>query len=275
MLSPFTIDPTSQAAASVGEPTRGPGVPEASERVEAQAPTVHPSFQSQTPQAAPQQWIGMGSQGSPGPVVHPGFGTPVGPGRPVSPGQVEGQAGTPAARQFPQQGVPSGVQANLPRATLQGPGMVPPQLAVTQTPGLVSSPGQPAGQLQAPATVAGRFQSPVTGSAPGQAIRTPPMTVVDAGEDFVLAFELPGVTEEDIEIFGGEQELLLEASVENEPDEGALLSSESPEKLYKRQVPLEVPVDLENVAATFENGILEVTLPKKEPKRGLQNIEID
>ncbi|MFP3220033.1 MAG: archaeal heat shock protein Hsp20 [Candidatus Marsarchaeota archaeon] len=63
--------------------------------------------------------------------------------------------------------------------------------------------------------------------------------------------EMPGVSKEQIHLTADENELHVEAKGEH--------------KEYEADIPLDVPVDVSSASATYNNGVLEVTLKPKEP----------
>lgn len=93
--------------------------------------------------------------------------------------------------------------------------------------------------------------------------RVPAAALYEKDGDFNLEIELPGVRKEDIEIKA----------------EAGLLTVKATRKKgesvwnYKREFRLSEEVDQENVKATFENGVLELELKKKE-QAATKTIEI-
>lgn len=83
-----------------------------------------------------------------------------------------------------------------------------------------------------------------------RAFATPPVDIFESNDAFKLIAEVPGVTAGDV-------------SVSVEQDKLTLRASRSDQALdYRRRFTLNVPVDVENVKATLEQGILELDLPK-------------
>ncbi|RLI20770.1 Hsp20/alpha crystallin family protein [Candidatus Bathyarchaeota archaeon] len=72
------------------------------------------------------------------------------------------------------------------------------------------------------------------------------------GEVKVIA-ELPGVNKEDIQLHGTEDTLTI--------------SVDTPERKYYKEVNLPAKVDPKGAKTSYKNGVLEVTLPKKEDKK--------
>ena len=72
------------------------------------------------------------------------------------------------------------------------------------------------------------------------------------GEVKVIA-ELPGVNKEDIQLHGTEDTLTI--------------SVDTPERKYYKEVKLPARVDPKGAKTSYKNGVLEVTLPKKEERK--------
>jgi HSP20 family protein len=103
----------------------------------------------------------------------------------------------------------------------------------------------------------------------------PSLELVDKGDKYVARAELPGMRPEDMEISIGEEGLTIsgerkhEESVKRED----YLYEEHSYGSFSRVVPLPAAVEADKVEATYENGILEVTLPKTPEVKG-KKIEI-
>ncbi len=98
---------------------------------------------------------------------------------------------------------------------------------------------------------------------------------VDVYEDenkvFVTA-ELPGMAEKDIDltILGDTLTIKGEKKKEQEKKEENYYRRESVYGSFQRSVPLPCPVDAEKVKASLKNGILEISMPKKEEAKPKQ-----
>jgi len=106
-----------------------------------------------------------------------------------------------------------------------------------------------------------------------------PSIKLDVTEDdkaYHVKAELPGVKKEDIdvEIEGNQVSLAAEVKKESEKKEGETVVHS--ERYYGRQYrsfTLDKDIDRSKVEAKFDNGILEMTLPKNGGKSG-QRIEV-
>jgi len=95
---------------------------------------------------------------------------------------------------------------------------------------------------------------------------TPARDVVETEDRVLLRAELPGLTENDVEITVENNVLSLrgEKKFEHEETEGAYRRIESRYGSFYRSFTLPSTVDQERIGASFRNGVLEITLPKAE-----------
>jgi HSP20 family protein len=99
--------------------------------------------------------------------------------------------------------------------------------------------------------------------------RIPYVDVIDSGNEYVVKAELPGLKKENVKIEVGTNELSLTAksNVEKEEKEGkTYLHRERAFSAFRRYIGFAESVDVEKVSANITDGILEVKLPKLEPK---------
>ena len=79
---------------------------------------------------------------------------------------------------------------------------------------------------------------------------------------FLLTIELPGVKKEDIEL--NVQANRLHIRAERKRPEGKALHVESDRQIYRSDYPLGNGIDLENIEANLEKGVLYIRLKKNE-----------
>jgi HSP20 family protein len=108
------------------------------------------------------------------------------------------------------------------------------------------------------------------GSAPQS--RVPAVDVWETPSEVVYAFDLPGVPEEEISIEVKDDTLTISAKRERtgETSDEGFYRYERRYGSFARAVGLPQGVDQERIAARYENGVLEVRVPKPEeqqPKR--------
>ena len=98
---------------------------------------------------------------------------------------------------------------------------------------------------------------------------TPPVDVLEKKDRIVLTAELPGFTEEQIQLRFEDGVLTLdgERRFEREADEARYHCVERSYGRFSRSFRLPANVDEEGIAATFVNGLLVVELPKREEVR--------
>lgn len=101
---------------------------------------------------------------------------------------------------------------------------------------------------------------------------TPAVDVVEEDDRILVRAELPGLTQDDIELTVENNQLTLkgEKRFEETSENGQYRRIESRYGHFIRQFPLPSTVDQERIDATFKDGILRLTLPKAEvakPKR--------
>ncbi|WP_254533783.1 Hsp20/alpha crystallin family protein [Natrinema gelatinilyticum] len=102
--------------------------------------------------------------------------------------------------------------------------------------------------------------------------------LVDQGDEFVLTADVPGFERDEIDVRLSDRTLNITAEHEEstEEQEELYLKSERAHKSITRSVRIPEPVDEENVSATYNNGVLTLTLPKQEPSDvGGHRIEVE
>ena len=100
---------------------------------------------------------------------------------------------------------------------------------------------------------------------PGTALIVPNVEIYDRTNEIVFRAELPGVKKEDIDLSIAKDSLTLKGEIKKEEEVGsAYYVSEISYGSFSRTVALPVEVDSEKAKATFNNGILELVLPKRE-----------
>lgn len=95
---------------------------------------------------------------------------------------------------------------------------------------------------------------------------TPAVDIVETENDLVLTADIPGIKLEDIDIRleNGTLTISGERKFENEEKKGAYHRVERSYGSFQRAFALPDTVDVDKVDAHYENGVLRVTLPKKE-----------
>ncbi len=88
----------------------------------------------------------------------------------------------------------------------------------------------------------------------------PAVDLIDGNEELIARVALPGASKDTIDLRVTEDSLAVEAKAM--PREGRYLRRETSTLGMKREIKLPVEIKPEQVKASFENGILEVRLPK-------------
>ena len=94
----------------------------------------------------------------------------------------------------------------------------------------------------------------------------PPVDIVESEEAFVATADLPGLSKEDIEVALEDNVLTVsgERSYAKNGDEASFRRVERAYGTFRRSFTLPSIVDAAKVDASFENGVLTLTLPKAE-----------
>lgn len=102
-----------------------------------------------------------------------------------------------------------------------------------------------------------------------------PMDAWQEGHEFVVAFDLPGVATDSVEL-DVERNVLTVRAERPEPagKDTELIASERPRGVFSRQLILGDTLDTENVKATYDAGVLMVRIPVAE-KAKPRKIEIE
>ncbi len=91
--------------------------------------------------------------------------------------------------------------------------------------------------------------------------RKPLVDVIETDDEVQVIAEMPGVSKDDIELNATETSLEIRAESEN--------------RKYYEVVELPAEVDPDSAKARYNNGVLEVILKKKYPKKGGKKIKVE
>jgi HSP20 family protein len=97
----------------------------------------------------------------------------------------------------------------------------------------------------------------------------PAMDLLETGDHFVLRADLPGMSEEDVNIELEDSTLTIsgERKTEHESSEEGYYRVERASGSFHRSLTLPKGVDPEAVSANFDRGVLEVRIPKPEARK--------
>jgi len=112
------------------------------------------------------------------------------------------------------------------------------------------------------------FDAPGAGNG-GARRWTPAMDLVETDDDFVLRADLPGMDESDVTIELEDNLLTVsgERKAEHESKQEGFYRLERAFGSFSRSLTLPKGIDPEAVTAGFENGVLEVRVPKPEQRK--------
>lgn len=113
-------------------------------------------------------------------------------------------------------------------------------------------------------------------------LMTPQLDIAETDNAYVLSVDLPGVDGKDIDLSADEDMLTLRAERkrqhESKDDDGVRFHRmERSVGRFERTLSLPVDADTDNISAAFNNGVLEITVPRRddiESTRG-RRIEIE
>jgi HSP20 family protein len=92
-----------------------------------------------------------------------------------------------------------------------------------------------------------------------------PMDAYRQGDRFVVHFDLPGIDPDSIDLTVEKNVLTVKAERNWQPSEGTeILVSERPQGGFTRQLFLGDGLDAEHIEASYNNGVLTVTIPVAE-----------
>ncbi|WP_284763659.1 Hsp20/alpha crystallin family protein [Arthrobacter sp. efr-133-R2A-63] len=102
-----------------------------------------------------------------------------------------------------------------------------------------------------------------------------PMDAWREGEDFVVAFDLPGVNVDSVDIDVERNVLTVKAERTDPVSEGTeMIASERPRGVFSRQLILGDALDTNGVKASYDAGVLTLRIPVAE-KAKARRIEIE
>ena len=106
----------------------------------------------------------------------------------------------------------------------------------------------------------------------------PALDMVETADDFVVTVDLPGVNQDDVDLSVADNVLTIKGEKKggSESEESNYYRKESWEGSFQRTVSLPQGVDADNVHAEMKDGVLSITLPKREeakPRKINVNVE--
>ncbi|MBC8232283.1 Hsp20/alpha crystallin family protein [bacterium] len=94
----------------------------------------------------------------------------------------------------------------------------------------------------------------------------PPIDLIDASDKFIILAMLPGVKREDIDLSVSDRTITLRGERKRETVEGAMyIRRERGYGTFEKKIELSEPIQTDKVKAQYNNGILNIILPKSRP----------
>lgn len=95
-------------------------------------------------------------------------------------------------------------------------------------------------------------------------MHSPNMDIIDRDNEVLVRAELPGVDKKDLDISVSENVLTIKgtSSAESTEEKGNYYRSECKKGSFSRSMSLPADVDSSKIKASFNNGLLELTIPK-------------
>ena len=113
-----------------------------------------------------------------------------------------------------------------------------------------------------------RWTQQVLGTAARPAVM--PMDAWREGEEFIVEFDLPGVTEDSLNLDVERNVLTVHAERPGLNQDREMVSAERPRGVFSRQLFLGDNLDAERIQASYHNGVLRLSIPvaeKAKPRR--------
>ena len=115
------------------------------------------------------------------------------------------------------------------------------------------------------------FEAPTQGNRPDPMQRRwmPPMDLVETADHFVLRADLPGLSDDDVDISLEDNVLTIsgERKTKHEEYSEGYYRIERGSGTFSRSLTLPEGVDPSSVRASFDRGVLEVRIPKPEQRK--------
>lgn len=110
----------------------------------------------------------------------------------------------------------------------------------------------------------------------GENVATPSANVKETDKAFEIELAAPGFDKNDLNIELNDRVMTLSAAKEakGEDEEENYTFREFSYKTFRRSFNLPEGIDVENINAQYENGILHVTLPKTDLEKGVRRISV-
>ncbi|MEO7263992.1 MAG: Hsp20/alpha crystallin family protein [Ferruginibacter sp.] len=110
------------------------------------------------------------------------------------------------------------------------------------------------------------FPSTVSKTFREDVLHFPPVNIIDKADKYLLELAAPGFEKADFNVKLDENLLTIstEKKVENVTEGEKVIRREFSYKTFKRSFTVDEKIDVDNINAKYENGILSLELPKKQ-----------
>jgi len=100
-------------------------------------------------------------------------------------------------------------------------------------------------------------------------IRLPLCDVIDKGDRYEVTLEIPGIDKDKLDVKATKNSVTISGKQSDQTKEKGknYVYSERSYKSFHRQLPFPVEILPSKITAKINNGVLEVTLPKKQPTK--------
>lgn len=105
----------------------------------------------------------------------------------------------------------------------------------------------------------------------------PNLDIRESDKDYTVTLEMPGVSKDDVDVEVRGDALIVRGEKKNEEshEEGQYQYTERSYGSFQRALTLPEDADSENIQAKFDNGVLKITLPRREVGGGeRQKVEV-
>jgi HSP20 family protein len=103
-----------------------------------------------------------------------------------------------------------------------------------------------------------------SGRAQAEQFTSPPASVTEISDGYMLEIEMPGVKKDGLEISVENNELTIIGRRSLPAVEGTLIHRESRSENFRRTFELDPSIDANKISAKIEQGLVKLTLPKAE-----------
>lgn len=120
------------------------------------------------------------------------------------------------------------------------------------------------------------MQTPVFDRLVSNATWIPDLEVFERDGRFIVRADLPGMKKDDVKVNVQDNMLILEGErkVEEDVKKDGFHRTERTYGSFFRSLPLPEGVKLDQIDATFKDGVLQIAMPIEEVKKAITNVEV-